>query len=122
MNSFKISGNIVDIIHKQVFHAELNVKDGRISSIVKKGDAVADGNYILPGFIDSHVHVESSMLIPSEFARYVKTSAIVARDLDGLVHRKARCLALSGLRFWVLGMGSDPLSRLDHVYSQKPGA
>ena len=69
MSSFKISGNIVDIINKQVYYADLAVENGKISSIVKKGDAIAAENYILPGFIDSHVHVESSMLIPSEFAR-----------------------------------------------------
>ena len=99
MNSFKISGNIVDIIHKQVFHAELNVKDGRISSLVKKGDAVSGRNYILPGFIDSHVHVESSMLIPSEFARLAVVHGTVGTISDP--HEIANVCGMEGVKFMI---------------------
>ncbi len=63
--SFKISGNIVDVWKKSIYHACLEIVDGKIQSIQQTGEPVQAGNYILPGFVDAHVHVESSMLIPS---------------------------------------------------------
>lgn len=69
-SSFVLQGNIVAITEKNIFFGEITVEQGKIVSVTKLDPSVKDGApYICPGFIDSHVHVESSMLVPSEFAR-----------------------------------------------------
>ncbi|MEO6540467.1 MAG: adenine deaminase, partial [Ferruginibacter sp.] len=70
MNSFTIQGNIVDIPAKNIFYGEVTVEKGKIASIKElptPNSQLLTPNFILPGFIDSHVHIESSMLVPSEF-------------------------------------------------------
>ena len=99
MNSFKVSGNIVDIPGKEIFYGELMIENGRISSIDKKGELLRGGNYILPGFIDSHVHVESSMLIPSEFARLAVVHGTVGTISDP--HEIANVCGMEGVRFMI---------------------
>ncbi len=99
MNSFKISGNIVDIIHEEIFYGELTINAGRISSIDKKGSPFPGENYLLPGFIDSHVHVESSMLIPSEFARLAVVHGTVGSISDP--HEIANVCGMKGVQFMI---------------------
>jgi len=60
-----ITGNIIDIHNKQIFHGTITVSDGIIKSIVPV--AGKSQQYLLPGFVDAHIHIESSMLVPSEF-------------------------------------------------------
>ena len=67
-----IKGNIVDIENRKIFSGEVVVQNGRISSI-KPIDEKFD-TYILPGFVDAHIHIESSMLVPSEFAKIALSS------------------------------------------------
>ncbi|MCB0424160.1 MAG: amidohydrolase family protein, partial [Mangrovimonas sp.] len=62
-----IQGNIVDVLNKRIFKGEITIENNRIVSISEKEHAIE--NYILPGFVDAHIHIESSMLVPSEFAR-----------------------------------------------------
>src|SRR5687767_12882271 len=66
-STLNISGSIVDIEAKKIYKAEIEIGNGLIQSIKQK-ENVAD-QFLLPGFIDAHVHIESSMLVPSEFAR-----------------------------------------------------
>jgi len=66
-NTFEIKGQYIDIVSKRIFPAAISVQEGVISAIQEI--PAAPQNFILPGFIDSHVHIESSMLIPSAFAR-----------------------------------------------------
>jgi len=63
----RVSGQIVDVRNRRIFKGEIQVSGNRIVSIIEKESV--DDQFILPGFIDAHVHVESSMLVPSEFAR-----------------------------------------------------
>ena len=60
-------GNIVDIFHKKIYKGEIHIQNGKITNIVAKEHSVE--SYIIPGFVDAHIHIESSMLVPSEFAR-----------------------------------------------------
>ena len=61
---FSLTGNYIDIERRKIFPAEIVVDGDKIARI-KELDALAEQMpYILPGFIDSHVHIESSMLIP----------------------------------------------------------
>ncbi len=64
-----ITGNIVNILQKEIFFGNVIVEDGCIKAIEKIANEKENTAFILPGFIDSHVHIESSMIVPSEFAR-----------------------------------------------------
>ena len=64
--NMELTGNIVDVLNRKIFPGTVTIEDGKIKSVTLNEGKYE--NYILPGFIDSHVHVESSMLIPSEFA------------------------------------------------------
>ena len=99
MNSFTISGNIVDIINKQVFYGELIIEEGKISRVSNEQEARANENYILPGFIDSHVHIESSMLIPSEFARLAVVHGTVGSISDP--HEIANVCGMEGVQYMI---------------------
>jgi adenine deaminase len=99
MSNFKIRGNIVDILNKQVFYGELIIEQGKISKVDRKQEAIANENYILPGFIDSHVHIESSMLIPSEFARLAVVHGTVGTISDP--HEIANVCGMEGVQFMI---------------------
>ena len=66
-----VQGNIVDIQNKRVFKGEVEFNNGKILDIREQQHTCED--YILPGFIDAHIHIESSMLVPSEFAKIAVT-------------------------------------------------
>ena len=99
MSSFSVSGNIVDIKQQLIYSGELVIESGKIKSILNKGMAVAGEHYILPGFIDSHVHIESSMLIPSEFARLAVVHGTVGTISDP--HEIANVCGMEGVRFMI---------------------
>ena len=95
--NFTISGNIVDIHKRQIFPGSVTVEDGKITKIKKNSNKYE--NYILPGFIDSHVHIESSMLVPSEFARLAVVHGTVATVSDP--HEIANVLGIKGIRYMI---------------------
>ncbi|HXU25916.1 MAG TPA: amidohydrolase family protein, partial [Bacteroidia bacterium] len=90
-----VQGNLVDIHQKRIYPAEIIVENGKILSI-KETDS-APQQYILPGFIDAHVHVESSMLIPSEFARAAVVHGTVATISDP--HEIANVIGVAGVEY-----------------------
>lgn len=96
-NSFEISGNIVDLVEETIYSANLVITNGKISKITKSKKVYK--NYILPGFIDAHVHIESSMLPPSEFARMVSPHGTIATVSDP--HEIANVLGLDGV-LWMI--------------------
>ena len=71
----RIQGQIVDIPNQRIYKGEIHVENGKITSISEKDHDV--DSYILPGFIDAHIHIESSMLVPSEFAKLAVTPPVV---------------------------------------------
>src|SRR3954463_1790265 len=75
-SSFKIVANVVDILARRTYAAEVAVENGRIAAITDS--AARPTTYLLSGFIDAHVHIESSMLVPSEFARAAVVHGTVA--------------------------------------------
>ncbi len=97
METFKVSGNIVDIRNRITYPGTVEVENGKIKSIHK--DSNKYDNYILPGFIDSHIHIESSMLIPSEFARITVTHGTVATVSDP--HEIANVLGVDGIKYMI---------------------
>ncbi len=95
--NFTISGNIADIHNRQIFPGKITIEDNKIKKIEK--DNGSYDNYIMPGFIDSHVHVESSMLVPSEFARLAVVHGTVAAVSDP--HEIANVLGIFGIRYMI---------------------
>ena len=100
MASFSITGNLVDIHKEEIYPAEIKIDNGKISSIKTNPKlAVLPNNFILPGFIDSHVHIESSMLVPSEFARLAVVHGTVATVSDP--HEIANVCGMEGVEFMI---------------------
>ena len=76
----KLQGQIVDIQNRRIFKGEISVENGKIISIKEKDHDVND--YIMPGFVDAHIHIESSMLVPSEFAKLAVKHGTVSTVSD----------------------------------------
>jgi adenine deaminase len=99
-NTFNIKGNIVEIPNKNIFYGEIAVIDNKISTIKQLNNlAIQHEPYILPGFIDSHVHIESSMLIPSEFARLAVLHGTTGTISDP--HEIANVCGVEGVHFMI---------------------
>lgn len=98
MENIQLKGNIVDIAGKKIFEGAVTIRDGKIFQIEESGPA-GTGPFILPGFVDSHVHVESSMLVPSEFARMAVVHGTVATISDP--HEIANVCGMEGIRFMI---------------------
>jgi adenine deaminase len=96
-NGFKVSGNIVDVVNKRIFSGIISVEKGKIKSIIPSNRC--DAQYITPGLIDSHVHIESSMLNPSEFARLAVVHGTVATVSDP--HEIANVLGIEGVNYMI---------------------
>ncbi|WP_231491001.1 adenine deaminase [Pedobacter sp. Leaf170] len=99
MSNFKVEGNIVDITKRNIFFGEVEVENGKIKSINNISEAKDNTHFVLPGFIDSHVHIESSMLIPSEFARLAVVHGTVATISDP--HEIANVCGMQGVEFMI---------------------
>ena len=96
-NSFSISGQYVDILKKHIYPATISVKNGIIESI--ESTIEAPMQYLMPGFIDAHVHVESSMLIPSSFARLAVTHGTIGTISDP--HEIANVCGMEGVQYMI---------------------
>ena len=96
-NSFSISGQYVDILKKHIYPATIRVQDGIIQSIESNIDAPL--HYLVPGFIDAHVHIESSMLIPSSFARIAVTHGTIGTISDP--HEIANVCGMQGVQYMI---------------------
>jgi len=92
-----VLGNIVDVLNSAIYPGTLIISDGRIVDIVREHNDYE--NYIVPGLIDAHIHIESSMLIPSEFARAVSIHGTVATVSDP--HEIANVLGVNGVKFMI---------------------
>ncbi|QDW26774.1 adenine deaminase [Pedobacter sp. KBS0701] len=99
MSNFKVEGNIINITKRNIFFGEVAVEDGKIKSISKISDQREGTHFISPGFIDSHVHIESSMLIPSEFARLAVVHGTVSTISDP--HEIANVCGMEGVEFMI---------------------
>lgn len=100
-----IQGQIVDIVNRSIYSGEVTVENGKITSIIKKEHDVK--NYILPGFIDAHIHIESSMLVPSEFAKLAVLHGTVATISDP--HEIANVLGKEGVYYMIENSKKVPL-------------
>lgn len=95
--SFSITGQLVDVVAGKMFTGKVEVKDGKILSVTPV--EVAENQFILPGLIDAHVHIESSMLVPVEFARLAVVHGTTATVSDP--HEIANVLGMEGVDFMI---------------------
>jgi adenine deaminase len=100
-----IKGNIVDIFNKRIFKGEVFVENGRITAINEVNHSIE--NYIIPGFVDAHIHIESSMVVPSEFAKTALIHGTVATVSDP--HEIANVLGVQGVYFMIENGKKVPL-------------
>jgi adenine deaminase len=97
-SALTVEGNVVDIMNKRIYPASIKIDQGKIAGITETPGTIYS-NYILPGFVDSHVHIESSMIIPSEFARMAVVHGTVATISDP--HEIANVCGMEGVEFMV---------------------
>ncbi len=95
MASLIVSGQFVDVFNRRIFPAQMQIEDGIILRITPLPEAPA--HFILPGFVDAHVHIESSMLVPTAFAQIAVNHGTVATVSDP--HEIANVCGIAGVRF-----------------------
>lgn len=95
---YSLDVNYVDIAARRTYAAEVEVVDGKISEIKPLSREIA-GRYLCPGFVDAHVHIESSMLIPAEFARLALTHGTLGTVSDP--HEIANVCGIEGVNFMI---------------------
>lgn len=100
MAHFSLTGRLVDIHQQRIYPVRIEVLQERIQSIKEITEAELDNtDYIMPGFIDSHVHIESSMLVPAEFARLAVVHGTVATVSDP--HEIANVCGIEGVHYMI---------------------
>ena len=95
------NAQIVNVLSEEIYQADVAIKDGVIAGIgsgyIGKKEIDATGKYISPSFIDGHVHIESSMLLPSEFSKMVVPSGTTTVVADP--HEISNIIGLHGISF-----------------------
>ncbi|MEI6694902.1 MAG: adenine deaminase [Bacteroidota bacterium] len=104
IHNYKISGNIVDVVNKRIYQGTITIENTKIIAI--KEENVSETQYILPGLIDAHVHIESSMIIPSEFARLAVVHGTVASVSDP--HEIGNVLGIEGVNYMIANGNKVP--------------
>lgn len=93
-----VTGHIVDVIGERIFDGTVYVKDGIIERITRTESLQGtDIPYIMPGFVDSHMHIESTLLLPENFAKLAVSHGTVAVVTDP--HEIANVLGRDGIEF-----------------------
>ena len=102
----KLRANYVDILNREIYPAELQIEQQKIKSIHRLASDTAVSYYLIPGFVDAHVHVESSMLVPSEFARLAVRHGTVGTVSDP--HEIANVLGIAGVEYMLDNAATVP--------------
>ena len=101
----QIQAQIVDIQNRNIYSGEITVENGKIVSVLPKEHGVK--TFILPGFVDAHIHIESSMLVPSEFAKIAVLHGTVGTISDP--HEIANVLGKDGVYYMIENGKKVPL-------------
>lgn len=97
MQSFTISGQFTDLFRRSIYPAEITIDNGIITAIRELD--TAPEKYIMPGFVDAHIHIESSMLVPASFARVAVLHGTVATVSDP--HEIANVCGMEGVQYMI---------------------
>lgn len=112
----KIEGQIVDVLNREIFPGSIEFENGKIVAVNRHETTVK--NYILPGFVDAHNHIESSMLTPCEFARTAMKHGTIAMVSDP--HEIANVCGTEGIRFMMDEADRTPMKICFSVSSCVP--
>jgi len=104
--NLEFRGNIVDVVGERIFKGIVIVRDSKIAAVREEDNE--ENVYILPGLIDAHIHIESSMLVPSEFARLAVVHGTIGTVSDP--HEIANVLGVKGVRFMIENGKRYPLN------------
>ena len=99
-------GRIIDLHARRIFPGVIVVSGGRIQEILEDC-RVTEPGYLCPGFIDAHVHIESSMLAPAEFGRIAVIHGTTGTVSDP--HEIANVLGIDGVRYMQREAARTPL-------------
>ena len=103
-----ISGQYIDISKREIYPADIVIENGIIISITPCIEA--PDHYIMPGFVDAHIHIESSMLIPTEFSKLALVHGTIGTVSDP--HEIANVLGIKGIDFMIENAKLSPLKCL----------
>lgn len=101
-----IKANYVDIENRQIFAAEVKIEGRKIVAVTAIDEVVDD--YILPGFIDAHIHIESSMVLPAEFAKVAVLYGTVGTVSDP--HEIANIMGIDGVNYMIENSKTVPFN------------
>ncbi|MEA4936868.1 MAG: adenine deaminase [Paludibacter sp.] len=101
----KISGYIADVVNRKIIRGVVTIEGDRIVSIDESDNT--DNQYIIPGFVDAHIHIESSMMLPSEFARHSVVHGTVACICDP--HEIANVCGVAGIDYMIQNGLKSPM-------------
>jgi len=107
INNMTIHSTLLDLHNRRIFPAKINIEGGKIHQIVEVDRVPDHSGYLIPGFVDAHVHIESSMLPPTEFARMAVVHGTVATVSDP--HEIANVLGVEGVAFMLEDAARSPL-------------
>lgn len=102
-----ITGNIVGVLQRRIYKAELQIRDDKIFKINFLGEEDSSFPYILPGFIDAHVHIESTMVTPVYFAEHVKQFGTVGVVTDP--HEISNVCGVAGFEYMYNEAKNSPI-------------
>lgn len=121
---------LVNVFTAEIYEADIGIKENRFSSIARyengeplfhiagSQEVQANGKYMMPGFIDSHVHIESTMVTPDNFAREVLRHGTTTAVIDP--HEMANVLGAEGVKYMVEASQNLPLQVLTTIPSCVP--
>ncbi len=118
MKKLTLKSNIIDIHTRSIYYGSIVVNNGVVDSIEKLGDVVVGEPYVAPGLIDSHVHIESSMVTPSRFAELIVPHGTIAALCDP--HEIANVLGRKGVEYMMDNAATSPLKLFFGVPSCVP--
>ncbi len=106
MHSFSLAVRYIDLEKNEIFPAIVQVDHGKIIGI-NRAEVPSDAPLLMPGFVDAHVHIESSMLLPAEFARIAVTHGTLATVSDP--HEIANVLGVKGVEYMLDNAAKTPM-------------
>lgn len=113
---YNVEGNIVDLEQRRIFEGSVDIENGVIVSINQH--STSSGRYIIPGFVDAHVHIESSMLTPQNFGELVVHCGTVAVVTDP--HEIANVMGIKGVEFMIENSKNSPIKTFFTIPSCVP--
>ncbi|MCB0333254.1 MAG: adenine deaminase [Bdellovibrionales bacterium] len=107
-HTYTLEGRIVDVVHQRILEGSVILQDGIITKIQEH--PTSETSYLLPGFVDAHIHIESSLLVPTEFARLAVQHGTVATVSDP--HEIGNVLGIEGVLYMLENAAHTPLKFL----------